>query len=107
MTTIRVDVTSLIPQVSAQARQNAGRAIAKAARDIEAHAKTLVAVDTGLLKNSIQARQVAPFNWAVESPVDYSVYQEFGTSRTPAHPYMLPALEFVRPKLIAALKSLV
>lgn len=106
MSTISVRVHSRVPAVSAAVQAKAGLALAKAAHDIEAHAKTLAAVDTGLLKNSIRAEQEGA-GWQVVSPVDYSVYQEFGTRHTPAHPYMLPALEFVRPKLIAALRQIV
>ena len=106
MTTISVRVNSRIPAVKAAVQATAGLAVAKAAHDIEAHAKTLAAVDTGLLKNSIRAEGDGT-NWQVVSPVDYSVYQEFGTRHTPARPYMLPALELVRPKLIAVLRRLV
>lgn len=31
--------------------------------------------------------------WVVGSPVEYSVYQEFGTSRMPAQPHFRPAIE--------------
>ena len=106
MPTISVQVKSRIPAVRAAVQAKAGLAIAKAAHDIEAQAKTMAPVDTGLLKNSIRAEGDGT-SWQVVSPVDYSVYQEFGTRSTPARPYMLPALEMVRPKLIAALRTLV
>ena len=106
MPTISVQVKSRIPAVRAAVQAKAGLVIAKAAHDIEAQAKTRAPVDTGLLKNSIRAEGDGT-SWQVVSPVAYSVYQEFGTRHTPARPYMLPALELVRPSLIAALRSLV
>ena len=106
MATISVRVNSRVPAVTAAVQAKAGLAVAKAAHDIEAHAKTMAPGDTGLLKNSIRAEGDGS-SWEVVSPVDYSVYQEFGARGTPARPYMLPALERVRPSLIAALRQLV
>lgn len=107
MPTIQVIVRSRFPQLTAAAHALAEHAVAKAAHDIEAHAKANAPVDTGLLRNSIGAHREGPAAWVVESPVDYSVYQEYGTSRMTAHPYMTPAVELVRPQLVAALRRIV
>ena len=104
---VKIEVKSAIPEVGAVVRQQAGKAIAKAALDISTQAKVRAPVDTGLLKNSITAEQVAPFAWVVESPVHYSIYQEYGTSRMPAQPYMTPAVEFVKPSFEAAMRRLI
>lgn len=107
MATISVTVHSRFLSLAGSGASLVGRAIAKAARDIEAQAKARAPVDTGLLKNSIEASQERPYAWRVDSPVEYSVYQEFGTSKMPAHPYMVPAADSVRPSLMAALERIV
>jgi HK97 gp10 family phage protein len=104
---VHVKVTSHIPQLSAAVKQKAELAVTKAAADIEAQAKVRAPVDTGLLKNSIQSRREGDLRHIVESPVHYSVYQEFGTRKMPAQPFMLPAVEFVKPSFEMAMRSLV
>lgn len=106
MATITVSVRLRLDQVEREIRARARAAVAKAALDIEAHAKALAPVDTGLLRNSITAIEITPDHWRVTSPVSYSVYQEYGTSRMAAQPYMTPALEAVRPVLESALRRL-
>lgn len=106
MGTVRVIVKSRVPQVRGAAVARAEQVTAKAAHDIEAHATAGAPVDTGLLRNSIAARGQG-LAWVVESPVDYSVYQEFGTSKMAAQPYMTPAAELVFPSFVAAMRSIV
>ena len=105
---VRIKATSYTGRLSALAKQRAEDAIAKAAADIEAQAKARAPVDTGLLKNSInQQPPEDPLRRVVESPVNYSVYLEYGTSRAPAQPYMTPAVEMVKPSFEMAMRRLV
>ena len=105
MASITVRVRSRAPAVSRQVRSRAEQATRKAAFDIEAHAKGGAPVDTGSLRNAINATG-GGLDWRVDSPANYSLFQEFGTRFMAAHPYMLPALEAVRPSLIAALRRI-
>lgn len=107
-TTITVRFNHL-PRLSAEAVVRAKVAVAKAAFDIEAHAKTVVPVDTGNLKNSIQTQIEADGLTATVGPraVEYALYVEYGTSRMGAQPYMRPAAEVVRPAFIAAMQQIV
>jgi len=112
---VRIKVDSKIPQLTESVRRKAQAAIAKAASDIEAQAKARAPEDTGLLKNSINTHREEPGGvggqlrhfWVIESPVHYSVYQEFGTRKMAAQPYMVPAVEFVKPSFEMAMRSLV
>lgn len=104
--TVSVSHSSRIPMVMAAVAAKAALYVAKAAHDIEAHAKDRAPVDTGFLKNSIAARQEAPLAWVVEVGADYGIYQEFGTRRMAARPYLIPAVEQVRPSYIAAMAKL-
>lgn len=105
MGSISVKVTSHAKKVTAETMVKMSLATRKAAFDIEAQAKTRAAVDTGNLKNSINANGDG-LEWRVDSPAEYSVYVEFGTTRAGAQPFLVPAVEMVRPSFIAALKTL-
>ena len=105
MATVTVTVHSRFPVIAAAAIAKAAAATAKAAHDIEAQAVARAPVDTGHLKNTIAASG-GGLSWRVDSPAEYSVYQEMGTSKMAAHPYMIPALEAVRPSYIAAMRTL-
>jgi HK97 gp10 family phage protein len=61
-------------------------------------AVTLAPVDTGALKNSIHAYSAGKLRWEVSDGVEYGIYQEFGTSRHRAQPFMRPASEWARPQ---------
>jgi len=56
-------------------------------------AKQKAPVDTGNLRASINKPPATPSGVEVISPAEYSVYQEMGTYKMAAHPYMRPALD--------------
>lgn len=108
-----------LPQVKDTIRKNVAAAVAKAAFDIEAQAKVLVPVDTGNLRSSIQTQMESDISATVgPRGVEYAVYVEYGTGRAgdpsvphadvagrPAHPYLRPAVEKVRPAFVAAMEQ--
>ena len=65
------------------------------------------ASDTGFLANNITTR-TAPngLSGEVVSQAQYSEYLEFGTLQMGARPFMHPALEENRPKILARLRKL-
>lgn len=70
------------------------------ARAIVLNAKERVLVRTGLLKSdidwSIDKRRGTAKVGIAKGPAFYGHFQEFGTSRQPARPFMLPAVESQR-----------
>ena len=83
-------------------------------------AKATVRVDTGSLQKSIRKQhhvsQGHIHNIAVSAGgyvtnpktgriVDYAHFLEYGTSRMPAYPFLMPALEMNRPSLRLVLRS--
>jgi len=78
-------------------------ALLKAGSILEAKAKQLVVtkgiVDTGNLLNTITTGTPSVNSIEVTSEASYSVYNEFGTSRMPARPYMRPALDESKPEI--------
>jgi HK97 gp10 family phage protein len=103
---VTVHVRSRIPQLTAAAAALAAAATEKAAHDMVAIAQQRARVDTGNMKNSINA-QGSGTEWSVHSPAEYSVFNEYGTSRMGAQPFMGPAAEQVKPAYTTALKQLI
>jgi HK97 gp10 family phage protein len=58
---------------------------------VEGYAQLLAPVDTGRLRNSI-THVVNDDSVVIGTNVEYAVYQEFGTSKTKAQPYLKPAV---------------
>tara|TARA_Y100000310_G_scaffold126272_3_gene125050 strand:+ start:8649 stop:9008 length:360 start_codon:yes stop_codon:yes gene_type:complete len=81
-------------------------------RKVEARAKQIIVekkiVDTGATLNSTQSRTVPGERLArrIGPTTDYAVHLEFGTSRMPARPFMIPALEEERDPFIAAVRAI-
>lgn len=92
--------------IAAGMRPKARALVAKAVADVEAQAKVRAAVDTGALRNSIQGRMTGDTEGEVAVGVDYAIYQEYGTRTMPAHPFLTPAAEAVRPAFEAAAAKL-
>lgn len=92
---------------SAKAKTMAGMAVAKTALDCEAAAKRRAPVDTGALRNSIGTSIAGDRMSAEIGPtVNYAPYQEYGTSRMAAQPYMGPALDEVTPGFMSAMEQI-
>lgn len=68
-------------------------AVQATASDIETYAKVLAPVSTGALRDSITAQSDGDLSAVVGSDLDYAVYQEYGTSRMPAQPFLTPATD--------------
>lgn len=101
---IRCTVNVNFKAISERAHVKVAAAVEKAALDIEAHAKANAPVDTGFLRSAIKAEPTGnPLRWLITSYAFYSVFQEYGTSRMAAQPYMTPAAELVRPQLQRAI----
>ncbi len=60
------------------------------AEDVATDAQAMVPIDTGRLRDSITAEADR-----VTTDVEYASYVEYGTSDTPAQPYMRPAADTV------------
>lgn len=105
--------------------------VKKAAFDTEARAKANAPVQTGFLKSSIyvELHDSSDYDGGAEPPGDaemlpeieraaddhtayvavgasYGVYVEMGTVNMAAQPYLVPALEAVRPGFLAACEKL-
>lgn len=61
--------------------------------------------DTGMLANSLGSRMIAKDTAEIYASAEYALGLEIGTSRTKARPFLVPALEKVRPSFVKAVKN--
>jgi len=74
------------------------RCVAEQGAKVENAAKAIVPVDTGALRDSIEllVEGIATVATAwVGTTIRYGGYVEYGTSNTPAQPYLRPALDTI------------
>ena len=112
-------------EVAQEIDQKANKLVRAAAFKIERRAKGSAPVDTGFLRNSIYVRTedssdqkgsggelfpelpAAAHNEAwIAVGATYGIYLEYGTSRQPAQPYLVPAVEAERQPFLTALDKL-
>lgn len=97
------------PQTALALKAQVVNLVEKATYDIQAKAAILAPVDTGALAESISSQVEGTFTGAeglVYTNIEYAPYQEFGTVRNGPNPYMRPAAEEERIRLIALGKTL-
>lgn len=97
MTEVVLD-TAALDAILAKLPQKSEELVAKGAENVLGKAKELAPVDTGALKASLGAEKRGKFYWEVEDGVKYGIYQERGTSKMRAQPFMCPAVEWARPE---------
>ena len=80
--------------------------IIEATRKVQRTAKDLAPVDTGVLKGSIRTKKYPKEqSGVVYTTVEYAPYQEFGTSRMSAQPFMIPAMNINRAGINQSMKK--
>lgn len=80
-------------------RTAANLTIEEAAIVVEGQAVQLAPVDFGTLEDSIYRKVLSPVEAEVGATAGHAVYQEFGTSKHRAQPFLRPALDSLRSKL--------
>lgn len=92
-------------KISRQLEDQADMIVRKTAMDLEAQAKVRAAVDTGVMRGSIQASAVGPRHWRVTVGAEYGLYVEYGTRFAAPQPFMGPAVDLVWPSFQAAMRK--
>ena len=104
---IKLD-TKRLDEIAAKLKTNRDTALHRIAMQVEAHAKVHAPRDpkrmpqdpsvptTGWLRSSIGAIPKSEGLYWVVVGADYGIWQEFGTSRMPARPFLGPAVEMTR-----------
>lgn len=102
-------VDRMVRQLAAkgkQARVATEAELQKSSLRIERAAKVKAPVDTGAMKNAIFSAKHGNLTYKVTSPQFYSVYVELGTRKMAAKPFLRPAIDAERPKLISNLRKI-
>ena len=97
------DVIDNLMDIGASAK-DLRHGMSKAGTIIEKAAKKNAPVKTGNLRARI-GREAYPDHVDVGTNVEYGVYQEFGTCKMKAHPFLYPALVENEDKIIEAIKD--
>lgn len=79
--------------------------VAETAVNVSGDAKQRAPVRTGNLRRSIITRHHGGLLSIVSSDVEYGPYVEYGTSKMPARPFLLPALEANRARFEERVRS--
>ncbi len=93
-----------VKEINAQLKANMNKAVML----VEGDAKRLAPVDTGRLHASIASRVEGndkQIEGIVGTNVEYAPFQEFGTHKMAAHPFLFPALESNKNKIVDILKG--
>lgn len=93
MSRIKVEISGFdgADAVLAGVRTDVAEAVRKAAEAVAEEARRMCPVDTGALRNSIAVSSDGS-RAEVIAGKDYAVFVEFGTYKTAAQPFLVPAL---------------
>ncbi|MBU7015536.1 MAG: HK97 gp10 family phage protein [Theionarchaea archaeon] len=82
-----------LDRLTDEIEKSVGAALYKGGLTVEGTAKELVHVKTGFLRGSINTQQLSWDLVEVGTNCEYGPFQEFGTWKMEAHPYLYPALD--------------
>lgn len=82
-----------LPRIASRLDKALSNLVKKTAFAIEAKAKQLAPVDTGLLRGSVTTQVEGPFKARVGTGVEYATYQEFGTRYQKGKAFLTPAAD--------------
>lgn len=102
-----VTLHSRIPRIAAELRPRVAAATKIGAELIEKEAKSRAPVSTGRLRDAIHTEFKGDADWNVvagNSQVFYGHMVEHGTTRAPAHPFLIPAFEARRNEVLRAIR---
>jgi HK97 gp10 family phage protein len=104
---IKID-TSILDKMTAEMRPKAGQIVNTYGLSIAGEAAKNAPLDTGALRNSIlsESGMTGDLSYTVQDGVEYGVFQELGTSRMSARPFLLPAVEAWRQRFENAFSEL-
>ena len=87
--------TSILDKLTAEIRPKARKIVNQYGLEIASVAAQNAPVDTAALRNSLlsESKMTDDLTFMVSDGVEYGVYQEFGTSKMAAQPFLIPAIE--------------
>ena len=87
--------TVVLDKIAADLPRKAGAIVEKYGIAIAGNAAAMAPIDTGALRNSIVAESgmVGPLTFYAQDGVEYGIFQELGTYKMAAQPFMVPTVE--------------
>ncbi len=87
--------TSVLDRMTAEIRPKASETVNKYGLAITSQAAQGAPVDTGALRSSItsESKMTGDMTFTIQDGVEYGVFQELGTYKMAAQPFLIPALE--------------
>jgi HK97 gp10 family phage protein len=100
--------TSVLDHITAQMEPEARKVVNKYGLIIASQAAQNAPVDTAALRNSLlsESGMTDDLTYTVRDGVTYGIFQELGTSKMAAQPFLVPALETWRDKFLKAFEGL-
>jgi HK97 gp10 family phage protein len=100
--------TAVLDRITAEMKPKARAIVEKYGWNIASQSAQNAPVDTGALHDSIlsESKMTGEMTFTVSDGVEYGVYQEFGTSKMGAWPFMRPAIEKWAARFQAAFSEL-
>ena len=104
---VKID-TRVLDKITAEIHPKASRTVAKYGLIITGEAAKNAPLDTGALRSSItsESMMTGDMSFTVQDGVNYGIFQELGTSKMAAQPFLLPAVEAWRQKFLDAFAEL-
>jgi hypothetical protein len=84
--------TAQLDKIAAGLNGNTDQVLGIVANKVLTGAIVNAPVDTGALMNSLHTEHPGQGSWLVADGVEYGIYQELGTWKMAAHPFMTPAV---------------
>lgn len=100
--------TSVLNKITAEIKPRASAIIEKYGEHIMFSAVKRAPVDTGDLIDTITANSklIEPLTFRVQDGKEYGIFQELGTHKMSAHPFLRPAVEEWRERFLSAFSEL-
>jgi HK97 gp10 family phage protein len=107
VSSVKLD-TAVLDKLTREIKPKAAQVVNKYGLLMTGQAAKNAPLDTGALRNSItsESKMTDELEFTISDGVEYGVYQEFGTSRMAAQPFLIPAIEKYAAKFQAAFAEL-
>jgi HK97 gp10 family phage protein len=100
--------TTVLDRITTEMKPRAAKIVSNYGNMVALTASKNAPVETGALRSSIvsESKMTEQLTYTVSDGVEYGVFQELGTSKMAAQPFMVPAIETWRDKFFAAFAEL-
>jgi HK97 gp10 family phage protein len=102
--------TRVLDKITAEMEPRAWSVINKYGWEIASEAAKLAPVDTGALRSSLLSESgfvsEDKLTFTIQDGVEYGIFQELGTSKMAAQPFLVPAVEAWTQRFLAAFSEL-